>query len=456
MLCDAVALAVEALSWMELSGLSERQGFIKTARQLEIGNMDSLRLAFRIMTETLRRLNTIDMMINYALVPKRIGDLKLGVKNFLRLFTYWVHFRKANSRETVEFLNCGRKVLGPDELQPAEYSLGKILITKLDMLTAKTPEPARVGYETYHEEWFVQYCYRLLGRDEALRMLKRNSRPPPIYIRTNRLREDSDKAVDEIMSEGVSLVKVEGVKDLWRVDKTPKPLVKLKSYRKGMFQIQDLASQVACLAADPKPGSIVLDVCAAPGVKTCSLAQLMGNEGLIISVDISKVRMKVWSREMHRMGVKSTYPIICDARQCLPFKIFVDVTLLDPPCSNSGLFAKAPSAKWRVKPPDIQRLAANQYRMLEESARHVKVGGTLVYSTCSILMEENELIIERFLKLHPEFTLSPIQLSLGSDGLRGLDDAKRFYTHRDESNGYFIAKIMRLEQTSDEPYEQYL
>ncbi|MEM3048888.1 MAG: hypothetical protein QXK72_06750, partial [Candidatus Bathyarchaeia archaeon] len=102
MLCDAVALAVEALSWMELSGLSERQGFIKTARQLEIGNMDSLRLAFRIMTETLRRLNTIDMMINYALVPKRIGDLKLGVKNFLRLFTYWVHFRKANSRETVE------------------------------------------------------------------------------------------------------------------------------------------------------------------------------------------------------------------------------------------------------------------------------------------------------------------------------------------------------------------
>jgi len=443
MLSNAVALAIEALSWMELSGLSERQGFLKAAKQLGIENLDSLRLAFRMVTETLRRLNMIDMIVEHGSEPKRIGEWSLGVKNFLRLFTYWTHFRKKNLRETIEFLNCSRKILGPSEIRPAEYSLVKILITKPKILIETMPEPARVGYETYHEEWFIHYCYRLLGRDEALKMLRRNIRPPPTYIRINQLRGGG--AVEDIMGEGVSMVKVEGVKDLWKVEKSPKPLVKLESYRRGMFQIQDLASQVACLAADPKPGSVVLDVCAAPGVKTCSLAQLMRNEGLIISVDSSKARMNIWSREVNRMGVKSTHPTICDARQSLPFNISADVTLLDPPCSNSGLFAKTPSAKWRVEPQDIQRLAANQYRMLEESARHVKVGGTLIYSTCSILLEENELIIERFLRVHPEFMLAPIQLGLGSDGLRELHGAKRFYTHRDESNGYFIAKTIRLE-----------
>ncbi|MGQ9542618.1 MAG: RsmB/NOP family class I SAM-dependent RNA methyltransferase [Candidatus Bathyarchaeia archaeon] len=442
---DAVTLAIEALSWMELSGVSERHGFIKAARQLRIDDMDSLRLAFNMVTETSRRLNVIDMIIGYALGPERMDDWRLGVKNFLRLFVYWTHFHKASFKEIIQFLKCGRRALGPDELLPAEYSLNRILNIQPKMLTTEMPELARVGFETYHDGWFVNYCYRLLGRDEALRMLRRNCKPTPTYIRINSLRKNVDDAIEKVRSEGVSIVKVEGVRDLWMVKRTLRPLVKLESYRMGIFQIQDLTSQVACVAADPKPGNIVLDICAAPGVKTCSLAQLMRNEGIITSVDISRARMEVWSREVNRMDVKIAYPVICDAKQFLPFNIFADVILLDPPCSNSGLFAKSPSAKWRFSPSNIPRLSTAQYRMLEASARHVRVGGTLIYSTCSILLEENEFIIERFLKTHPEFTLTPIRVKMGSEGFRGLEAARRFYTHKDESNGYFIAKMTRLE-----------
>jgi 16S rRNA (cytosine967-C5)-methyltransferase len=107
------------------------------------------------------------------------------------------------------------------------------------------------------------------------------------------------------------------------------------------------------------------------------------------------------------------------------------------------VFAKQPSAKWRLTPRSIEKMADIQWRMINSCSEKVKVGGVLTYSTCSITVEENELVVERFLKKHPDFSLVEINPKLGSPGLRGLQECQRLYPHIHESNGFFIAKLLK-------------
>jgi 16S rRNA (cytosine967-C5)-methyltransferase len=145
------------------------------------------------------------------------------------------------------------------------------------------------------------------------------------------------------------------------------------------------------------------------------------------------------------MGVMIAEPVVADARRSLPFKLEADVVVLDPPCTSTGTFRKLPSAKWRIRPSSIDKMAEIQRQMLDKSAESVKAEGTLVYSTCSITVEENEMIIERFLKQHPEFSLAEIMPKIGLPGLRGLDKCQRLYSHIHQCNGFFIAKLSKSE-----------
>jgi 16S rRNA (cytosine967-C5)-methyltransferase len=143
------------------------------------------------------------------------------------------------------------------------------------------------------------------------------------------------------------------------------------------------------------------------------------------------------------MGVEIAEPVLADACVSLPFTVEADVVVLDPPCTSTGVFAKQPSAKWRLTPRSIDKMAEIQWRMINSCAEHVKAGGVLAYSTCSVTVEENELIIERFLKWHPEFSLAEINPEIGLSGLRGLEKCRRLYPHLHESNGFFIAKLLK-------------
>jgi 16S rRNA (cytosine967-C5)-methyltransferase len=221
------------------------------------------------------------------------------------------------------------------------------------------------------------------------------------------------------------------------------PLTRLASYREGLFYVQDKASCFAAEVADPKPGMKVLDVCAAPGAKTSYLAQLMQNKGAIYSVDYSARRLKTWRQETQRMGAETAEPIIADARSNLPLNVEADIVVLDPPCTSTGVFGRAPSSKWRLTPKSIEKMASIQWLMINNCAEKVKPLGFLTYSTCTVTVEENEMVIERFLKWHPEFQLADVTPELGLPGLRGLTKCRRLSPHLHESNGFFIAKLQK-------------
>ena len=173
------------------------------------------------------------------------------------------------------------------------------------------------------------------------------------------------------------------------------------------------------------------------------MAQLMENRGLICSIDYSRRRMNVWKNEIKRMGVKIAKPIIADACNPLPLNAEVDLVVLDPPCTSTGAFAKLPSAKWRLNKRSPFKMAEIQWKMLLNCAEKMKPGGCLVYSTCSICLEENELLIERFIRLFPEFKLVKAEPWIGNPGLRGLTKCQRLYPHLHNCNGFFVAKLIR-------------
>jgi 16S rRNA (cytosine967-C5)-methyltransferase len=153
--------------------------------------------------------------------------------------------------------------------------------------------------------------------------------------------------------------------------------------------------------------------------------------------------MKVWKKETTRMMVKIAEPVIADACTHLPFNMKADLVVLDPPCTSTGVFAKQPSAKWRLRPKSVEKMAAIQWKMINSCAEKVVDGGSLTYSTCSITVEENEMIVERFLKVHPEFSLAEIEPKIGLPGMRELSKCQRLYPHIHQCNGFFIAKLQR-------------
>jgi len=427
--------------------LSERMALARTVKQLGINNPDAIRLGYGLVVETVRRQNLIDKFVNSVLKPKTISEFNMGIQAFLRLYVYQTRIAKnwaeIDLEEAKRIAKLGRAILGWQTLREIEPILGFLLTRQIEPIMKAAKDEEKIALQTFHPTWFVKYCITLFGRSEAIAFLEGNIHAPPTCIRLNTLRASQEEIMETLAGEGVKLEKVELLKHTYKVTGTKQPLTRTASYQEGLFYVQDKASCYATEVADPKPKMIVLDVCAAPGAKTTYLAQLMQHQGVIYSVDYSKRRMNVWKEEVSRMGVKTAEPIIADARSSLPVAAEADVVVLDPPCTSTGAFGKLPSAKWRLTPQSIEKMAEVQWQMINSCAEKVKSGGVLTYSTCSITVEENEMIIERFLKWHPEFSLAEINLKIGLPGLRGLEKCQRLYPHIHQSNGFFIAKLQK-------------
>lgn len=443
MLLESWMLAIDTLSLIELKRLSERLALRKISKQLKINDQKAVGLAHRLVSETLRKKNYVDFLINSVLAPQSIKDCKIGARSFLRLYTHETIVSKADFELASKIARMGRKILGWKALNDVESILGEILSINSEKLINQQDEIKKVSLQTYHPKWFVKYCFRLLGRGEALNFLEQSARITPLYVRINTLKASEKIILNRLNEEKIFLEKVKPLKFTYTINGSDRASIRSQSFKDGLFYIQDKASCLAAEIADPQEGSIVIDVCAAPGSKTTFLAQLMKNQGKIFSFDYSRRRIRVLKRETLRMGAKIVQPILVDARKNLPLNVSADLVILDPPCTSTGTFGKTPEAKWRLSKRSILGMAKIQDEMIKECAKFVKNGGFLIYSTCSITLEENEMVIENFLKLNPEFNLVQTRPRIGLPGLRGLTKCQRLYPHIHHCNGFFIAKLKK-------------
>jgi NOL1/NOP2/fmu family ribosome biogenesis protein len=194
---------------------------------------------------------------------------------------------------------------------------------------------------------------------------------------------------------------------------------KCAPFRQGLFHVQDISSQLCCLTLRPVVNETVLDVCAAPGGKSFTLAELMGNNGKLYSMDLHDMRVGLIEDGAARLGIKIITAMQNDASKFNGALPQADRVLCDVPCSGFGVIRRKPEIKYKP-PEEFAGLPEIQYRILETSARYVKSGGTLVYSTCTFAPEEDEGQVAAFLQRHPEFTLADalgnVDYTFGSEG----------------------------------------
>ena len=212
-------------------------------------------------------------------------------------------------------------------------------------------------------------------------------------------------------------------------------------YQKGRIIPQDIGAMMASIALSPRSGDTVIDMCAAPGGKTTHLAELMENKGKVYAFDIHPHKIEIIKKNAERMGVS-----IIDARLgdgCQLQEAFLekaDKVLCDVPCSGLGIIRRKPDIKWNKD--DIEELPQIQYKILKNASKYLKVGGELVYSTCTIIKRENEDVINRFLKENENFELSEIKLQ--GKLQRENKGYITLYPNIDGTDGFFISKIKRI------------
>jgi 16S rRNA (cytosine967-C5)-methyltransferase len=415
-------------------GASERNAIQQTAASNPRVTR-AKRAALALVLGTVNEQDILDLYLQSALPDEKLG---INARWFFRLTTYAV--LRLSGKVNVRRIEHSLKTIVPPDLLPKfEFFLGTLLALGESRFFSGLTDASRVALETHHSVWWVDYCFRTLGRGNAVALL--SSQPRPRYLRVNPLKNRGRTTLPKLPGNLADmLTKVPLTPSMYTLRGSPSVFAEL--FKGGIFQMQDLASYLAVVAGDPKPREMVLDLCAAPGAKTAAIAQLMKNRGQIVSIDYSPRRMKAWKGETQRLGVEIADAMIGDAAR-LGLRESFDLVVVDPPCTGTGVFDRNPRMKWHLSPQSLNRYSTLQGRFLDSAASLVGKDGRILYCTCSLTVEENEDVVSTFLKSHPEFETRPVIQQHGSPGLRGMADCRRFYPHRDRTAGYFIARMER-------------
>ena len=223
---------------------------------------------------------------------------------------------------------------------------------------------------------------------------------------------------------------------------------RLSAFQEGLLHIQDKSSQLCAAALGAKPGERVLDCCAAPGSKSFTAAEWMGDEGEIVSCDIFAEKIKKIEQGAKRLGLSCIRARLQDATAFDPSLGQFDRVLCDAPCSGIGIIGRKPEIKYK-KEQDLQDLPQVQAKILDNVSRYVKKGGTLLYSTCTLLERENGAVVQAFLKEHPEF--EPAALPEMVQKACGIADKQAWKVtllphkgQRAQTDGFFIATMKKV------------
>ena len=271
------------------------------------------------------------------------------------------------------------------------------------------PEPAdpveALALRHSFPHWLVRRWVTRFGAEEAQALMSALNRRPPFTIRVNTLRVTREELILRLKSEGTDGSPTSYAPDGIIIDP---PLLpdSSSSYRDGLWTVQDEASILVGHLVAPRPGEQVVDLCAAPGGKTTHLAQLMADRGKVVALDPHSARLDLVQRACERLGLRIVEPIRGDAQSFGPAASY-DRVLVDAPCSNLGILRRAPELKWHRREEELSGLAANQLAILSAAGSTVRPGGVLVYSTCSLEPEENEAVVDAWLRGSPSFRPDP-------------------------------------------------
>ncbi len=392
------------------------------------------RLCAMLYYGVIERRITLDAVIqHYSKQPLR--KLDCTVRNILRLGIYQLLYcdqipSRAAVNESVKLTKTCRKASASGFVN----AVLRGFLRDSCQIPYPKEKKAAMAVEYAVPQWLLDTLVSAYGTEKTQRFLEDALQPAPRYIRRNVLRCTREEL--ETALEG-KIQPVSLLPDAYVL--TAGDIRKLPAFQNGWFYVQDLASQICALAVGAKPGETVLDLCAAPGGKTCTMAIGMEQSGNVLSFDLAEHRVKLIQQAAKRLGLSNVTAKPGDASVFYPELAGADRVLCDVPCSGMGVLRRKPEVKEK-DPESLRALPELQLKILENASRYVKTGGILQYSTCTVLPVENEDVVTEFLKRHPEFEPVPVFPELGEAF------EKSMVTLLPEicgSDGFFVAKMQR-------------
>jgi len=374
-----------------------------------------------------------------------LKKLEPRVLDILRLSIYQIAFlTKIPHRAAVnEAVTLARKHSNPRAAGYLNAVLRKVSMAasagELPEITGDNEHILSVRYS--HPLWLTTELCKLLGQDGAEALLKaNNSSDMPLTAQINSLLTDTEKVIRLLQSDGVKALSHEWLENCVEMSETGN-LTSLKAFKNGHIYIQDVASRLAVIAANPSRGSFVVDGCAAPGGKSFAAAMMMGNHGRIVACDIHNTKLRLIETGAKRLGIKIIELYEKDSSEQIDeFKGKADVVLADVPCSGFGVIRKKPEIRYKTM-EEVAPLQELQKRIIKSLSSCVAPGGVLLYSTCSVMRRENEDVTEWF--------LSSEQGQFVSEGftLPGIGEIPggmiTLWPHINGTDGFFICKLRR-------------
>lgn len=400
---------------------------------------DDRALCHELVLGVLRRRIRLDALIEHY-ASRKAEKLDSPVLQALRLGLYQLRFltRIPESAAVNESVNLVHRARLRSATGFVNAALRRAIREKdFDPSSLAKNEFERIAVRTSHPVWLVEKWTNDFGIEETEKLASANNEAAPIAFRLTNKSEEN--LIDVIRNSNINLTASEIAPNAWRVDKTNVLLQKLSN--EGKIYFQDEASQLVAHVLDAQPNEKILDLCAAPGSKTTHIAALQLQLKRIVACDIHEHRLSIVEEIAKKTGVEKLELRQLDATESLPFEDEeFDRVLVDAPCSGTGTLRRNPEIRYRITTRDFSKLAEKQERILVNAARTVRKKGRLVYSTCSIEKEENEKVVENFLRNQQLFELITPKV----DGkLLNENKTMRTFPQVQGTDGFFIAVFER-------------
>ncbi len=435
MLLTAREAALIQLNAFREKGLQSGSGVEKLNTEYGLNEKDSA-LAVNIFLGCIQYLYRLDFCIA-AVSDFPAGKIDGCVMNILRVSAYQLFFLERIPAHAAvdEGVKLCRKY------RPRACAFVNAVLRRLASVRKALPEPAgdapfKLSVLYSVEEWFAAYLVERYGLDSAEAFLKESNNRAPLSIKINSLRIAPDE-YRELLTRNEIPFRNYAYDDILFIDS--RDVKGLPGFSEGFFFVQDPAAAACTAISGIAPGMRVLDACSSPGGKAFSAAAAMKNKGCILACDINSKKTAKIVEGAERLGMSSIMCSVCDAKKYnAEFASAFDVVIADVPCSGFGVLRKKPEIKYKSR-KEIAALPEIQNAILDNLCRYVRPGGTLLYSTCSVLKEENEQVVERFLTGHGAFRAADFDCC----GIRSVDGMYTFLPHVNGTDGFFAAKLVR-------------
>ncbi len=433
-------LAVKILNRVERTDAYLERLLDNEMRNTELNGQDKA-LLYEIVHGVIRWMGRLDWVLN-GFYKGQFSKAIPNLKNGLRVALYQILFLDrvpdhAVVNEAVEFV---KKLQGQKPADLTNAILRNIIRSK-NSIRYPDPNEDLAGYlSAYysHPSWMVKRYLERFGREDTEKLLNANNERPYLTLRINPLKTSPDEFEKLLRSVNLKFNRGKYLKEFFQLQNLTN-ITAWEYFAKGYFNIQDESAGLACKLLDAKPGMQVLDICAAPGGKTAYIAGMLQDSGEVVAIDRYESRLGILRKNMERLDFHCVKTIESNALEYDGGKF--DRVLADVPCLGSGTLSKKPDIKWKKDLFDLRNINSLQYEILTKAASHVKPGGVLVYSTCSIEPEENGGVVKKFAAEHPEFKLISAAEEMPPD-LVDENGCVQTLPHVHHMDGAFAAKLV--------------